>query len=155
MNDQPDIVCTDCGHPGDPAGTQMSVAPHCPNCGSRKRTIYIHLHDEVPPPKEMLRGKVKDKTRRSRDNPRVEFLTGDDQRKTDGKWMRKRREIDKDRDTYFEEVVDPDTGELFHRCEEPLSKHRGHGSAKTQTVEQSPPAYPEGRAEAPSGSAEA
>jgi hypothetical protein len=86
----------------------------------------------MPPPKEMVRVRLNDKTRRSRDKMRVEILSGDDQRNNDGKWMHKQRHIDKDHDKYFEEVVDPETGQVVHRCEEPLNAHRGHGSAKPQ-----------------------
>lgn len=38
--------------------------------------------------------------------------------------------IDRDNDKYFERVTDYATGEVLHECEEPLSKHVGHGSAK-------------------------
>lgn len=31
---------------------------------------------------------------------------------------------------YLEEVTDPDTGTLIHRCSEPLRQHQGHGSAR-------------------------
>ena len=40
------------------------------------------------------------------------------------------REINRVEDTYLEEVKKKDTGEIVHRCEEPLSKHQGRGSAK-------------------------
>ena len=61
-----------------------------------------------------------------------EFFVGDDLRKSDRTWMHKSRTIDKDKDQYSEIVTEPETGEVIHRCEEPLSKHRGHGSAKTK-----------------------
>jgi hypothetical protein len=41
-----------------------------------------------------------------------------------------RREFDKMRDRYFEHVEDADTGEVLRHVDEPLSEHRGHGSAK-------------------------
>jgi restriction endonuclease Mrr len=37
---------------------------------------------------------------------------------------------DKREDHYHEKVIDPDTRETIHECEEPLSKHQDHGSAK-------------------------
>jgi len=40
------------------------------------------------------------------------------------------RTFDKDNDQYKEEIIDKSTGEVLHRCDEPLSKHQGHGSAK-------------------------
>jgi hypothetical protein len=33
-------------------------------------------------------------------------------------------------DRYSEKIVDRDTGEVLRVCEEPLSQHQGHGSAK-------------------------
>jgi hypothetical protein len=46
------------------------------------------------------------------------------------KWVHKIRIVDRRGDHYLEEVVDTNTGEVIHRCDEPLSKHQGHGSAK-------------------------
>jgi len=47
-----------------------------------------------------------------------------------GKWMKLERIIDRAKNWYKEVVTDPRTGEVVHRCEEPLSDHKGHGSAK-------------------------
>ena len=80
--------------------------------------------------KESLAGKMKDINYNSKKNPRYKFFEGDDLRKSDGKWMKKRRVIDKNNDKYLEIVVDPETDEVVHHCEEPLSEHFGHGSAK-------------------------
>ena len=37
---------------------------------------------------------------------------------------------DKKSDEYLEIVTNPKNGEILHRCEEPLSHHQGHWSAK-------------------------
>ena len=50
--------------------------------------------------------------------------------KTTGKYMQKERLIDHDNDRYREKVVDPETGKTIHKCDEALSEHRNHGSAK-------------------------
>ena len=77
MKDKQEVVCTDCGHPFV-STTAPTQAPLCANCGSPNKTIKISL--DVPSlPKLMLKGKIKDKTRPSKKNPRVEFITGDDQ----------------------------------------------------------------------------
>jgi hypothetical protein len=44
--------------------------------------------------------------------------------------MQLTRIIDREKDLYKEVVKDPDTGEIVHECEEPLSQHIGHGTAK-------------------------
>jgi hypothetical protein len=38
--------------------------------------------------------------------------------------------IDRENDRYFERVTHYETGEVIHEIDEPLSQHRGHGSAK-------------------------
>lgn len=43
--------------------------------------------------------------------------------------IKKKRIIDKDKDYYYEHVEDYE-GKVIHHCEEPLSKHYNHGSAK-------------------------
>ena len=44
-----------------------------------------------------------------------------------------RRTVDRDGNWYRETFLDPETGEVLHHCEEPLTEHRGHGSAKGRT----------------------
>lgn len=40
--------------------------------------------------------------------------------------------VDREADRYTERLVDGETGEVIHDVDEPLSEHRGHGSAKGQ-----------------------
>lgn len=60
---------------------------------------------------------------------RVDQFDGWEVRKALGDMVRKLRRIDKDADTYQERVTDRD-GNVIHDCQERLSEHRGHGSAK-------------------------
>lgn len=46
------------------------------------------------------------------------------------KIVKKQRFIDHEADIYSETVTDIESGETIHECEEPLSCHKGHGSAK-------------------------
>jgi hypothetical protein len=62
--------------------------------------------------------------------PYSEGISGDDLHRKSGKWMKKERLIDREKDHYKEVVTDPQTGQVIHHCDEPLSKHTGHGSAK-------------------------
>jgi hypothetical protein len=48
------------------------------------------------------------------------------------KWVYKEWIINRRDDHYREVVTDPETGEVLHHCDEPLSEHRGHGSAKSK-----------------------
>ena len=47
-----------------------------------------------------------------------------------GKWSHRLKLEDKKSDKYLEIITNPETGEILHKCEEPLSQHQGHGSAK-------------------------
>jgi hypothetical protein len=49
------------------------------------------------------------------------------------------RSFDRIRDWYHERIVDAETGELVHECDEPLSQHRGHGDARRSTPQRPDP----------------
>jgi hypothetical protein len=44
--------------------------------------------------------------------------------------MHRKKTENRRENRYTEVVKDPETGEIVHEVEEPLSEHRGHGSAK-------------------------
>lgn len=46
------------------------------------------------------------------------------------KWVHREKTEDRRNNRYTETVMDPDTGEIIHQTDEPLTEHRGHGSAK-------------------------
>lgn len=62
--------------------------------------------------------------------PFVEVVSGDDLHRNSGKLMKLERTIDRENDLYHEIVTNPSTGEIVHECKEPLSEHKGHGTAK-------------------------
>jgi len=62
--------------------------------------------------------------------PFIEQVSGDDYNRDIGEWRKLERVIDRDNDAYKEVITDPKTGKVIKHCEEPLSKHTGHGSAK-------------------------
>jgi hypothetical protein len=102
----------------------------CSNCGSASRKFGVEiaasvtLHDSL---KVVLKSGVTGKTV-------TEGIAGDDLHRKSGKWMLKERLIDHEKDRYKEVVTDPETGVVIHHCEEPLSEHRDHGSAKRKTL---------------------
>jgi len=49
------------------------------------------------------------------------------------KVVHRARVIDRDNDSYFEKITDYETGEIIHHCEELLSQHQNHGSAKKRS----------------------
>ena len=121
------IKCEDCGEQLPQEFVAIKEKEDCPNCGSRSRIIQLGIADAISV-KDSVKGKKKDINFNSKRNPRYKFFEGDEFSHSDQKWMKKTRVIDKDNDKYFEVVIDPDTNELVHFCEEPLSKHTGHGS---------------------------
>lgn len=98
----------------------------CPNCGSTNILYKLSLSDKVEF-HENIQGKVKEKGIKK---PRREFFYGDDLYKTQNKWVDKKRVIDRENDMYVEEVIEKETDEVIHKCEESLKDHFGHGSAK-------------------------
>jgi hypothetical protein len=98
----------------------------CPDCGSTSRRFdmeinaVVEFHDSL---KFVLKSSITGQTVK-------EGMGGDDLHRKSGKWMQKERLIDHEKDLYKEVVIDPETGEVVHHCEEPLSQHRDHGSAK-------------------------
>lgn len=123
------IHCTDCGASLPKEWISSKVKGDCPECGSAYKTIEVNITEDVCI-RESLNGKVKDNNFSSKRNPRYEFFEGADRRKADDKWMEKSRVIDKYNNKYKEKVTDPETGTIIHECEESLSEHFGHGSAK-------------------------
>lgn len=77
-----------------------------------------------------LRASLRTKHKDSNRKILAEGFSGDDLHRKSGKWMKKERVIDHAKDEYKEVVTDPEDGRIVHQCEEPLSKHIGHGSAK-------------------------
>jgi len=133
MSDTESVTCTDCGTTLPNSYIREHTSEPCPQCGSRKKHVYLTFHEKDGlTVRDMLTGKVKNPSLRSKDKVRKEFLSGDDLRRSDGKWMEKERIIDRDNDHYHEKVVDPETGEVLRDVTEPLSQHLGRGSAKSK-----------------------
>ena len=128
------VTCTSCKKETGETEEKINQNPKpCPYCGSIEKTVHVVARDDIKLDlKESVRGKAKDDRYRSKDKLRRDFFHGDDLHRESGKWYKKDRIIDKDNDHYKEIVTDPETGGIVHECEEPLSEHRGHGSAKNK-----------------------
>jgi hypothetical protein len=68
--------------------------------------------------------------RAGKTKPCIEQILGDDFHRNSGKVRNLIRVIDKENDHYREFLTDKETGEILHECNEPLSKHQGHGAAR-------------------------
>jgi hypothetical protein len=64
---------------------------------------------------------------------RFELVQGDELTRSTGRWATKRRLIDRENRRYQERVVEQGSGEVIRNIDEPLSAHRGHGSARDKS----------------------
>jgi DNA-directed RNA polymerase subunit RPC12/RpoP len=111
--------------------TEQTHSP-CPHCGSTSRTYFESLSDSAV----MLDGHkawVKRPSLPSAMKLRSKTYSGVEYNHQKGKLVRVHRTIDKDNDRYIERVVDMQTEEVLHECDEPLSRHTNHGTAKKKT----------------------
>jgi hypothetical protein len=61
-----------------------------------------------------------------------EMIQGHDLFRKTKQLVLKYRLINRINDWYHEQITDPGTGKVIHKCEEPLSQNYNHGSAKTK-----------------------
>lgn len=101
----------------------------CRNCGSTARVFEVEIAETVT-----VREALGMKARHGiGGRPFYETKSGADLHRATGRWMQRDLVIDRENDRYVERVVDPETGEIVHVCEEPLSEHQGHGTAKKKS----------------------
>ena len=126
------VLCSICKYEfSDPDDLPIEKWEICPQCGSKRRTVVLGYRESITlHEKTKLSGTVDGEKK-----PKFEILQGDDLQKNTGKYMNKRRLIDRENNWYEEVVTDPETGEVIHECKEPLSDHRGHGDAKKKDNE--------------------
>jgi len=112
------VVCGGCKQPI----VEESDRQPCSGCGSNVRefsvaiALTLSMHDSL-------------KFKHKRNGELLaEGFSGEDLHRKTGKWMTKNRVLDHENDAYLEVVTDPVTSVEIHHCEEPLSKHTGHGS---------------------------
>ncbi len=98
----------------------------CPARGSQLRHITMDIHETIAI-RERFAVRVKEKGEKK---PTLEEVQGDDLSRKTGEWLKKKRIIDRKNNRYREVITNPRTGQVIHQCEEPLSQHCGHGSAK-------------------------
>lgn len=97
----------------------------CRSCGTKL--------DPFAPPGTALKGKIwRDGMSKSKGLLADVQMAFRPQNNRDGALGRHERLIDKQNNHYFEQVTIYETGEVTHLCDEPLSVHQGHGSAKVR-----------------------
>lgn len=125
--------CGDCGEPCIPIRVGEEKAP-CRRCGSFAKHIHLVFVDEANlTVTDFLDVQSKNVNVTGKRKIRRHLQTGSQWSVSREKFVDKVRDIDRDADTYYERVIDPETGEVLRHCEEPLSEHFGRGSAKPRS----------------------
>jgi hypothetical protein len=124
--------CDQCGIPlREDQSTPVEQRTGCPSYGSTARAFSVTISSTMEVHSQLrLKGR-----HASGGKPFIEQTGGSDLHQKTGILMRLERVIDRARDWYRERVIDPRTGEVVHECEEPLSEHKGHGTAKRRPTE--------------------
>ncbi|WP_143752165.1 zinc ribbon domain-containing protein [Marinobacter profundi] len=131
MRNEDRTFCKDCHFQLDEA-LAANKNYSCPSCGSTERYINMSIFEGVNL-YDSWGAQSKDPKYPGKRKVRWETFVGWQRSHKLQSMVHKTRTIDRDNDTYQEIVTDPKTGEIIHRCEEPLSKHFGHGSAKSKS----------------------
>jgi hypothetical protein len=121
------VICGRCEASIDePPDVSAGDRKPCPRCGATTRRIDVAISATIE-----ARSDLGLKQRRPGfKRPIHEQKSGSSFSVRLKRWMRRTRVIDRENDCYAEKVVDPQTGETVHHCDEPLSAHQGHGSAR-------------------------
>lgn len=122
------VECANCGAEIDIVGDTLDRRVPCDICGSNKRVHNLSIVDTL-----FVRDGLEVKAKRpSEKKPYVEDKAMPSYSRRLDKHVHHERLIDRDNDVYRETVTDYESGEVIHHCEEPLSQHINHGSAKSK-----------------------
>ena len=64
--------------------------------------------------------------------PIAEGFTRQETARSTGAAVERKMSVDRENDRYAETVTECETGAVIHHCDEKLSEHTGHGSAKSR-----------------------
>ena len=121
------VCCNTCGNVlEENATTDQKEHIPCPRCGSTIRRYDFNLNVNM----QARAGFGMKHKRPGKKSPLSESLNRPEYSNKHQKLIEKKRVIDRENDRYQETIKDFETGEIHHHCDEPLSKHKGHGSAK-------------------------
>lgn len=125
--------CSKCGSLIDTSKDTDSERTPCQNCGSISRSHTVNIVENLLAADGYgLIGK-----RPGKKKPYVEEISMPEYSHSKYKIVHKYRLIDRDNDKYSEKISDYQSGEVIHQCEEPLTKHFGHGSVKSKIDKES------------------
>lgn len=123
------VTCADCRHAfaDFEAALREADRPPCPECGGTERIAYVEASDSISVHESCaLKG-------RPASGGRPFLLAVHDKLewfRRSGRWHVVTRVVNRRDDQYHERIVDRETGSVVREVHEPLSQHRGHGSAR-------------------------
>lgn len=89
--------------------------------------LELHLDNEGILHKIVLRARDR------RKRPPLEICTVESLHHATGELVYREMTFDRKNNLYREVIIDPKTRKTIHKSEEPLTMHRGHGSAKRKS----------------------
>lgn len=120
------IVCSNCGALIDAEADTPENRTPCLVCGKSGRIFNASFEETI-----ILRDGLGVKAKRPGESrPFTEEKAMPSFSHRLGKYVLREQVIDRDKNLYREKISDYDSGEIIHNNAEPLSEHRGHGSAK-------------------------
>ena len=124
------VTCGWCGYEYPNPEKIAAQKPHerelCPKCGSTSLDFNVNVSSKVK-----LRSMIGFKFRvQGAKKPSTEFKEGSELHRDTGKWRKLRREINRDKNRYYEEIIDEEAGATIRLVDEPLTDHKNRGSAK-------------------------
>ena len=122
------VKCSECDYEFSAEQQSEPARTPCPKCGATSRAVAACITEGIKV-YDGLGYKVKDPSKTGRAKIKVEGFRKYVPSQV-APLVEHTREIDRENDRYHETVRDAETGELIHSKTEPLSKHRGHGTAK-------------------------
>ena len=124
------IECSKCGKIYE---AESYKGIKCQSCGAPLRMVAViksELSVEDMLSTVKFAGKDKENGKKKRDYKVIEGMAGAEYSVSRDKYVDKVRVIDRTANRYYEKVINPDNNEVMHYCEESLTEHFGHGSAK-------------------------
>ena len=110
-------TCGNCSEQFECAGGGDSDICKCPGCSARTFHRTLEASVQVIP---AVTGKGR---RGGKGKPFVRFKIAKEWWRDGQKFIARMYCGDREKDHYSEKVVDPDTGQIVHQCDEPLSDH--------------------------------
>ena len=120
-------TCGSCGTSIDESLDRPHARHPCPTCGSAARIFAVSISETVT----VRAGLGFKHKRHGHKKPLAEGFARPEAARRTGTVVERKMLVDRQNDRYTETVTEYDTGVVVHHCDEKLSEHIGHGSAKS------------------------